>query len=287
MRSVTANGVTLATQSFGRPGDPAVVLAMGATASMLGWPDPLCEALAARGRFVLRYDHRDTGASTTVPPGAAAYDVEDMAADLLGVLDAYGLPRAHLVGMSLGGYIAQMLALDQPGRVASLTLIGAEPLGWDGPPLPHIAPAFLDHFAGFAELDWSDPAAVEEFLLGIDRLCAGSGAPFDAPAVRARIRATLARTSSPASMFNHGARTTRRDWTGRFRAIACPTLVIHGAEDPILPLPNGEALAAGIPGARLVTLPGTGHELPDRALPMIVEAVSALTATPSRKIIEH
>lgn len=129
MTIVAHAGVRIVTEALGRPGDPPILLVMGATASMLGWPDAFCAALAAERLRVIRFDHRDTGRSTTVPPGAATYAVEDMAGDLVAILDAYGLPQAHLVGMSLGGYLSQMLAVTHPDRVASLTLIASEPLG--------------------------------------------------------------------------------------------------------------------------------------------------------------
>lgn len=275
MKTIDRNGVSLATESFGRVGDPAVVLVMGATASMLGWPDDFCAALAAGGLYVIRFDHRDTGQSTTLAPGLAAYAVEDMAGDVLAVMDGHGVARAHLVGMSLGGYIAQMLALTAPGRVASLTLIASEPLGWDGAVLPHLSDDFLAHFAALAGLDWSDRASVAEFLVTTDRLCAGSGAPFDAAAARVRVERVLDRTTSPASMFNHAAVATRQDWHGAYRRIACPVLVVHGADDPILPVENGRALAAGIPGAGLLVLPGVGHELPARVIEPVTARVAA------------
>jgi pimeloyl-ACP methyl ester carboxylesterase len=275
-RSIDAGGATIATQSFGTPTDPAVILNMGSTASMLGWPDEMCHALAGRGLLVVRYDNRDTGLSTTYPPGARPYAVEDMAADLVAVLDAYGIGQAHVAGMSLGGLIAQMAALTYPDRVASLTLIGSEPLGWDGEPLPHIAPAFMDHFATLGALDWSDADAVRTFLLGVERLCAGSGQPFDASRARAYVEAVISRSSSLPSAFNHGLVQLRGDWTGRFREITQPVLVVHGEEDPILPLPNGEALAEGIPDGRLMVLLGIGHELPPEAWPTIIEGIAGL-----------
>lgn len=275
MRMVEHKGITLAVQTFGRADDPAMLLVMGATASMLGWPDEFCTALAEKGLFVIRFDHRDTGQSTTVPPGEASYTVEDMAGDVIAILDACGLDRAHLTGMSLGGYIAQMVAAEQPGRVGSLTLIASEPLGWDGAPLPHISQAFLDHFAALGALDWSDRSAVTGFLVESERLCAGTAVPFDPARERARVGRVLARSDSPASMFNHGALTTRADWTGRFRAITCPVLVVHGEQDPILPPQNGRAIAAGIAGASLVTLPGIGHELPLPVIPGIAARIAA------------
>lgn len=281
MKWIHGTGVTLATESFGRPSDPALVLVMGATASMLGWPQALCHALAERGLFVIRFDHRDTGESTTVPPGKASYAVEDMAEDVLAVMQGYGLEQAHLAGMSLGGYIAQIVALRHPGRAASLTLIASEPLGWDGAPLPHISDAFLKHFSALANLDWTDRQAAADFLVESERLCAGSGAAFDRTAATAVALRVLERTDSPASMFNHGSIATREDWTGRFREIACPVLVIHGDEDPILPVENGRAIAAGIPGARLEVLPGVGHELPAGRLHWIADRLAAhvLSAT--------
>lgn len=275
MHPVEHDGIRLAIQTFGRAGDPAMLLVMGATASMLGWPDEFCAALAESGHFVIRFDHRDTGRSTTVPPGEAGYTVEDLAGDVIAILDACGLERAHLIGMSLGGYVAQMVAAEHPGRIASLVLIASEPLGWDGAPLPHISQAFLDHFGELGALDWSDRAAVTDFLVESERLCAGTAVPFDPERERARVELVLSRTDSPASMFNHGALTTRADWTGRFREITCPVLIVHGEQDPILPVENGRALAAGIAGASLVVLPGIGHELPLPAIPALAERIAA------------
>lgn len=262
MRVIEDRNIRLAPETFGDPGDPAMLLIMGATASMLGRPDEFCAALADRGLYVIRFDHRDTGQSTTVPPGEADYAVEDLAGDALAILDAYGIEKAHIMGMSLGGYIAQMLAATAPGRVGTVTLIGAEPLGWDGAGLPHISEAFLAHFGSLQTLDWSDRESVADFLVASERLCASSQAPFDEGRERERVKKVMSRTESLASMFNHGGLTTREDWTGRFRDVRCPVLVIHGAEDRILPLANGRAIAGGIPGAELVVLERTGHELP-------------------------
>jgi pimeloyl-ACP methyl ester carboxylesterase len=197
-----------------------------------------------------------------------------MAGDVLAIIAGYGVERAHLAGMSLGGYIAQIVALQHPGRVASLTLIASEPLGWDGAPLPQISEEFLGHFAALGSLDWSHRDAAADFLVESERLCVGSGAPFDAVAAKAIALRVLERSDSPASMFNHGSLTTRHDWTGRFRDIDCPVLVIHGDEDPILPVENGRAIASGIPGARLEVLPGVGHELPAGHLAWIADRVA-------------
>lgn len=263
MKKIQNGDTQIATERFGDAEDPPLVMIMGATASMLGWPDAQCRALADQGLHLIRFDHRDTGQSTTVAPGTANYAVEDMAHDVIAVLDGYGIGSAHLMGMSLGGYIAQMVVLSYPDHVRSLTLVASEPLGWDGVALPHIAPEFMAHFSGLATLDWTDEDAVAAFLLEIDRLSLGPADVFHAEALRNRIAQVLSRTDSAASMFNHATLTTRDDWTGRYRDITQPTLIIHGTDDPVLPLANGRALADGIAGAQLVALQGTGHAPPD------------------------
>jgi pimeloyl-ACP methyl ester carboxylesterase len=274
MKMIESHDMEIATQAFGSPDDPALILVMGATASMLGWPDELCAALANYRFYVIRFDHRDTGRSTTVQPGEARYAVEDMAEDVIGVMDSYGLVSAHVMGMSLGGYISQIVALTHPGRVRSLTLLASEPLGWDGPALPHISPEFLDHFGSLASLNWSSEMETTEFLLTSERLSAGSGQDFDETYMRNRIKQILARTSSPASMFNHATLDTRHDWTDRFREIAVPVLILHGADDPILPVENGKALAAGIAGSELIILDGVGHELPLSKVEIIADIIA-------------
>lgn len=275
MRTVENQGIRLVTEAFGDPGNPTCLLVMGATASMLGWPDEFCAALAGRGLYVIRFDHRDTGQSTSFPPGEAPYVVEQMAEDAIAILDAYGVDKAHLIGMSLGGYIAQMLAVWRPERVATLTLIASEPLGWDGEALPHISTDFLEHFGILGSIDWSDRKAVADFLLTTQRLCAGTWGAFDEDRERARIERVLSRTPSVASMFNHASLATREDWHGRFRDIDCPTLVLHGEDDPILPLENGRAIAHGILGAALTVLSKVGHEIP---LPVIAGMADRIVA---------
>jgi pimeloyl-ACP methyl ester carboxylesterase len=282
IRFVERGEVRLATQDFGNPTNDASVLIMGATASMVWWPEALCSQLASLGLHVIRYDNRDTGQSTCVPPGEAAYAVEDMAGDLFAVMDAYGIGSAHLMGMSLGGYIAQIAALKAPERVRSLILFASEPLGWTGDPLPGIDDRFMEHFAGFGELDWSDRDAVARFLLEIARLSAGSRHPFDADAALARINEEIDRTHSMASAFNHGALTTRENCSGRLAEITQQVLVIHGSNDPILPLPNGEALVEAIPKAELKVLPGVGHELVPAEFPVMVEAIRAFLERANR-----
>lgn len=124
---VRANGVGLCVETFGDPADPAILLIHGATTSMLGWEDEFCERLAAGPRFVVRYDHRDTGRSVAYEPGAPRYTLRDLVADAVGLLDAFSLQGAHLVGRSLGGATCAMLAaLDHPDRVASLTLVASD-----------------------------------------------------------------------------------------------------------------------------------------------------------------
>lgn len=273
-RQENGRDITLAVEELGESGRPAIILIMGATASMIGWPDRLCIDLASHGFRVIRFDHRDTGDSTTVPPGEADYAVENMMADVIAILDDFGVDRAHLVGMSLGGYIGQMIAVDRPDRVATLTLIASEPLGWDGDPLPHIVPEFMAHFSVLETLDWTDTAAVEDFLVGIDALSCGTGHRFDAAASRAQVRRILSRTASPASMFNHSTVTTRLDWTGQYREVAQPTLVIHGTDDPVLPIENGRALAAAIAHARIAEMEGVGHELPATHIPELATLIA-------------
>lgn len=260
-RIVQANGVDICAESFGDPADPALLLIMGAMASMLWWPEGLCRRLAESGRFVIRYDNRDTGRSVTYEPGQPGYTLDDMAGDAAGVLDAYAIERAHLIGMSLGGMIAQLAVLQHPARVATLTLIASSLFGPDNPDLPPIDEKILAYHASGAELNWSDEAAVIDFMMGGWRLLSGSAHPFDEPVIRPIATGEVKRARNLVSMFNHALLTGGERWHGKLDQIRVPTLVIHGTEDPVLPYPHGLALARAIPGAKLLTLNGTGHEL--------------------------
>ncbi|MBB4635701.1 alpha/beta fold hydrolase [Longimicrobium terrae] len=273
-RVIHHGGIRIATAEAGAGNPETIVLSMGATASMEWWPPRFVDALVAAGCRVIRYDLRDTGGSTTNPPGASGYSVADLCDDLIAVLDAYGLNSAHLAGMSLGGLISQMAAVRHPERVRSLTLIASEPLNGGEEDGAGIDPRFMEHFGTMGSVDWTDRDAVTAFMLTTARLSAGSAHPFDEDRERERIGRELDRTSSIKSAFNHALIAGELDARWDVRNIGAPTLVIHGSEDPILPLASGQGIARQIPGAELLVLEGTGHELHDADLPRIAAAIS-------------
>ena len=265
-------------ETFGSPADPPILLIMGMAASMDWWEDEFCERLAAGPRFVIRYDLRDTGQSVTYEAGAPGYSGTDLVEDAVGILDALELPRAHVVGQSMGGALAQVLALEHPERVSSLTLISTSGAVEGAGDLPGMTAQARAAFTAPAP-DWSDREAVLVYMTNMFRALAGHSEPFDEAHQRALLIRVIERSRSiEASMTNHGlidGATTN----GALADLGVPTLVIHGSEDPLLPHEHGLALAREIPGAKLLTLERTGHELPRRTWDAVVPAILELTTS--------
>lgn len=274
-----AREAQLCVQAFGDPADPPVLLIQGTTAAMDWWEDDFCRRLAAGPRFVVRYDHRDTGRSTTYPPGKPGYTGRDLTEDVVAVLDAVGVGSVHLVGLSMGGGIAQEVALESPDRVRSLTLISTTAVGpsAEGLDLPPMRDELAAVFAAEQEPDWSDRATAVDALVDSFRPYAGS-LPFDEAELRATAERVVDRSTSLASANNHVVVDSGDETTGKLEDLAVPTLVIHGTEDPLFPLPHGAALARLIPGARLLTIDRMGHELPRATWDTVVPAILAHTA---------
>ncbi|GAA3121550.1 pimeloyl-ACP methyl ester carboxylesterase [Kribbella aluminosa] len=268
------NGVELWVDTFGEPADPPVLL-IG-----LSWPDDLCTQLA--GRYVTRYDLRDTGRSTYADPDGPKYDLRDLVSDAAELIDG----RAHVVGLGVGGFIAQLLALDHPDRVASLTLVSTRSVA-PGPVDPDLEDhelAVMQQMFGRPQPDWADRDSVVDYMTGSARLLAGSqgfdeqdtrtaaGRVFD----RSRKSAAAQRASHLGTTF--AAVNCQPRWRERLPGITAKTLVIHGDEDPFFPHQNGAALAAEIPHATLLTLPGIGQGLPRASWPIVVPALLSHTA---------
>jgi pimeloyl-ACP methyl ester carboxylesterase len=260
---IQANGVELCTEPFGDPADPPILLIMGIGGSMLWWEAGFCRLLADGGRFVIRYDHRDTGRSVTYEPGRPDYTGADLVADAVGVLDAYGIPAAHVVGVSAGGAFGQLLALDYRDRVLSLVLISTSPALPGDRRLPPSTERFT-RFIATAQVDWSDASSAIEYLIDYSRMLAGGQRPFDEPAIRELVRRDVERARNFAAAQNHDYLAGDEGSREPLSSIAAPTLVIHGSADPMFPLGHGEALAEEITGASLLTLEGAGHGI-DRA----------------------
>lgn len=269
---MTSAQPTIVSEIFGDPGNPAVLLIMGAMASMLWWPEAFCRSLADAGLFVIRYDNRDTGHSTKYPPGKPPYTFDDMADDAIGVLDSHGIDKAHVAGMSMGGMIAQLVALKHPSRVASLTVISSSPMGMDTSHLPKMSAAYIEHSAGGADVDWSDRGQAIDFVVRDARAIASVAHPFDAVRMQAFIEQDYDRSGGFLSATNHFMLEGGDGWKGRLDEMKAPLLVIHGTADPIFPIEHGEALAEAVSGAKLLRIEGGGHELHRQDWPEIVAA---------------
>jgi pimeloyl-ACP methyl ester carboxylesterase len=271
-------------EAIGKRDDPAILLIAGATWSMDWWDDELCRRLAQRGRLVVRYDNRDTGRSTAYPPGAPGYTGADMVADAITVLDELAIDRAHVVGLSMGGGIAQHLALDHRDRVATLTLISTTSIGPGEEGLPGITEELQAALAdALPEPDWADRDAVIEYIVEGERPYAGPG-EFDEQRMRALAGRVYDRSDDiAASLANHFLLDAGESASPDVSELhGLPTLVLHGTADPLFPLAHGRALADEIPGARLLALEGVGHQLPPpRTWDLVVATLIEHTTQPS------
>ncbi|MGA4851565.1 alpha/beta fold hydrolase [Streptomyces sp. G5(2025)] len=276
-----APGVRLWTERRGPAGAPALLLVMGAQASGIGWPEPLVDALAEH-HHVIRYDHRDTGRSSH-PFDEHPYRVTDLAQDVVAVLDGLGIERAHLVGLSLGGMLAQLVLADHPERVLSATLLGTcalsetpyvRPDGTRVPvaELPGIAPEVLELWA--RPVADHGPAAELDRRVEHWRVLGGGQLPFDAAYFRELERRVIEHAGTYAVSTAHG----RADDSGMPRTAelarnAVPVLVVSAPAEPVFPPPHPQHLAQVVAGARLVEIPGMGHALPPAVLGPLTEAI--------------
>ena len=285
MATAPTNGIELEYETFGDDGDPPLLLIMGLGVQLLHWDERLCRKLAARGFFVIRFDNRDAGLSAKIEGGpqpdplaalqgdtsSAAYLLSDMAADTAGLLDHLGLDAAHVMGASMGGMIAQTVAIEHPDRVLSLTSImsttGDRSVGGATQAATEVllTPA-PDDREGYAERS----------VVGY-RTIGSPGFPFDEEGIRDRGRAAYDRSYYPVGIARQlVAILASGDRTERLRELDVPTLVIHGDSDPLVDVSGGRATAAAIPGSELRIIEGMGHDLPQGAWDEIVDAVVAL-----------
>lgn len=284
-RLVTVNGVDLSVETFGDESAPAVLLIAGAAASMDSWDPEFCRRLAGYGRFVIRYDHRDTGGSTSYPPGRPGYSGYDLRNDAYSLVAELARGKAHLVGMSMGGGIAQVMAAEHPDDVLSLTLMSTGPAFAVGPEieLPSMSAELRSAFEHPAPSpDWSDDDAVVDYLVAEERLLSGPRS-FDEDEVRARVRRDVARTTSiESAATNHWIVVGGDDGDAGSRSFAdlgMPTLIIHGSDDPLFPPGYAAALNHEIPDAELLLLDGVGHQPPPRSTwHLVLPAIAAITS---------
>lgn len=267
-RLVQDGDLELCVEGIGAPDDPTLLLIGGTSASMDWWADELCSRLAEGGRYVVRYDSRDTGRSTQWPAGKPGYTGADLADDALRVLDGLGIGAAHLLGVSGGGAVAQRIAVEHPDRVRTLTLLSTTlggPAGVSWEDLPPWTDAVAASFAEPApDPDWTDREAVVEYIVAGERAFAGT-LPADEEGLAALVRRVFDRTPDMAAAWkNHWIAEPGPPMRAGIGSITAPTLVLHGTADPLFPYGHGEALAKEIPGARLVPLPGMGHQMPPR-----------------------
>jgi pimeloyl-ACP methyl ester carboxylesterase len=289
---IAANGIMLEYEDYGAPSAPPVLLIMGLGAQLTLWPIELVDALVARGFRVIRYDNRDIGLSTKFDAAGVtdmaammmklatgqkpdiAYSLDDMAADAAGLLNALGIARAHIVGASMGGMIAQLVAVNHPAKVLTLTSIMSTTGNPAVPPAKPEAMAVLTSRPTAPE-----PDAVVEFGVRAAKIIGSPAYPQDERRIRDRVRSDFERSFSPLGMMRQmAAIMVSGDRRARLTAISAPTLVIHGDADPLVPLEGGRDTAATIPGAELRVITGMGHDLPVQLVDTIADAIATHAA---------
>ncbi len=262
MKTVRFSDVELATQCFGEPTNPAILLIMGAMCTMVWWEEPFCQLLARKGFFVIRYDNRDTGLSTCYPPGQPGYSFEELAEDAMRVLDAYGIQRAFLMGMSMGGMLTQMLALRHPERVLGIVLLSTMYFAEGCENLPYSSDEVNAFFEELAK-NPPGPTVAQRVEAGVRQwktTAQGLRTRSEAE-LRALCQQEVERSPHYESRMNHAVAEVTGDELTRIATLNVPTLVLHGTQDAVIPFPHGQWLAKTIPGAVLHPLEGTGHVL--------------------------
>lgn len=289
MNIVKANGIELAYESLGDEADEAILLIAGLGTQMIRWTVPFCEALAARGYRVIRFDNRDTGCSTHFrqcpPPDFSAlaaelmagrrpdvpYTLHDMALDAIGLLDMLSIDQAHVVGRSMGGMIAQIMASEHPARVRSLTSIMSST---GNSALPQAAPEVMAMMMRPAPDPISDEAGFLAHSIAFARRISGKDSLFDNEAHRRLVLEEVQRAYDPGgSRRQIAAIAVAGDRRSRLATITVPALVIHGADDPLVPPACGRDTAVSIPHANLLLIVGMGHDLPPAFYRTVIEAI--------------
>ena len=268
-------GVDIEYETFGRDDAPALLLISGWGAQMVSWHDDFCRAAAARGYRAIRFDNRDVGLSSKIEDGSS-YALEDMADDAVGLMDHLGIARAHIMGASMGGMIAQVVAIRHPSRVLTLTSImsntGAPGVGGASE-------------AAIAQMNSKPAASPEERIENSVASCRVTWGdtvefPFDEELARWRAEVSEARSFYPIGWLRQGmAMQATGDRTEALHAVRVPTLVIHGDNDSLVHVSGGEATAAAIPGAELLIIEGMGHVVDRRATDLVLDAFQQLAAT--------
>jgi len=249
--------VELYYETFGDPKNEALLLINGLGSQLRRWPEPFCQLLVGKGLFAIRFDNRDVGLSTWLE--GQNYTTDDMAADCVAVLDAVGKKAAHIVGISMGGMIAQVFAADYPERTLSLTSIMSSSGNPDLPPPTPAAWAVLTEPAG----DPSDEAAYIARGVASARVIGSPGYPWDEAFIRERVISEAKRAFNPPGVQRQMAAVRAGgDRRPKLAKITAPTVVLHGADDPLVPVEAGRDTAANIKGAELMIVPGMGHDLP-------------------------
>lgn len=286
---MTAAPLHIEYESLGDPSHPAIVLIMGLGMQLMAWPDAFCHALVARGYRVVRFDNRDCGLSARAPgkkranlllamaasalglPVRTPYTLEDMAADTVGLMDKLGIARAHIVGASMGGMIAQMLAAKFPQRVLSLTsIMSSSGYRKVSKPTKPARKVLLSRPA-----DPKDPESVIEYMVEMFGVIGSPAYPSSKDELRSRIGRSVRRAYEPAGTARQLlAIIASGDRRKLLHTIAAPTLVIHGADDPLVPLAAGRDTAQNIPGAKLEVIDGMGHDFPEALMPRLAQSIA-------------